>query len=200
MRYIDITRTIEAGMDKYPSDPEVEITEFKSIRRGNSCNLRKLTLSSHAGTHVDVPRHIFDEGQALDDISIGDFICRVAVAPIGRSGDERFLKRMSDDGVRGLLLKSDGKRSGLTAEEAGRLLKYGIRIVGTEGMSIDESADKRHPAHRMLLGRGVIVVEGLTLAKARPGRYTLICLPLKIKDGDGAPVRAVLAYDKSCHI
>jgi arylformamidase len=43
-----------------------------------------------------------------------------------------------------------------------------------------------------LLGNGVVPVEGLNLAGIEPGEYQLICLPLKLKDCDGAPVRAVL--------
>jgi arylformamidase len=46
--------------------------------------------------------------------------------------------------------------------------------------------------HRTLLAAGIWIIEGLNLSKAEPGRYELICLPLKIANGDGAPARAIL--------
>ena len=46
--------------------------------------------------------------------------------------------------------------------------------------------------HRVLLKAGIIILEGLNLAKVRPGMYELMCLPLKLVDSEGAPARAVL--------
>jgi arylformamidase len=46
--------------------------------------------------------------------------------------------------------------------------------------------------HRTLLGAGVVIIEGLNLTGIAPGRYEMLCLPLKILGGDGAPARALL--------
>ena len=89
------------------------------------------------------------------------------------------------------------KKAHLTVRDAGMLLKKKIRLVGTEAMSIEASEDKSHPAQRMLLKKGVSIIENLDLKKAKTGYYRFVCLPLRIKDGDGAPVRAVLMYDQS---
>ena len=51
------------------------------------------------------------------------------------------------------------------------------------------------PAHKVLLGTGMIILEGIDLRAIEPGDYQLICLPLKIANGDGAPARVVLVED-----
>ena len=63
-------------------------------------------------------------------------------------------------------------------------------LVGIDYLSIGDSE-----AHRILLSRGVIPIEGLDLRGVEPGRYTLACLPLRIVGADGAPARAVLIRD-----
>ncbi len=75
------------------------------------------------------------------------------------------------------------------------LVEHGIRLVGTDFISIEGAGDPTFPVHRTLLGAGIVVVEGLDLREAPPGRYTLWCLPLKIRDGDGGPARVVLLAD-----
>ena len=80
-------------------------------------------------------------------------------------------------------LGPDGELGGgLTADDAGALDRCRVERRGSPG----------HPTHVTLLGAGVIVIEGLNLSGVEPGRYQLICLPIKILGGDGAPARAVL--------
>jgi arylformamidase len=79
----------------------------------------------------------------------------------------------------------------LTPDGAAWLVERGVRLVGADTLSIEPATDD-YPVHRVLLGAGVIIVEGLDLRAAAPGRYQLACLPLRIAGGDGAPARAVL--------
>lgn len=196
-KYIDISRKIFNGMKRYPSDPNVEIGVFKSIKNGNSCNLRKLVLGTHIGTHVDAPFHILNKGRTVDAIKINDLICDVIIANAGEVFSDKFFDSVGPGParVRGVLFKGSGNQSALTIKEAKELKRHGMKVVGTENMSIEEMSDKRHPVHRYLLKNGIIIIEGLDLKSVKRGCYRLICLPLKIKNGDGAPARAVLAYD-----
>lgn len=195
MRYIDISQTISNGMKKYPSDPDVKISQFKSLRNGDSCNLLKLTFGSHVGTHIDVPHHIYGNGKGVTDIRINDLICDAIVTNIKGFPEKGLFKKIKFKGIKGILFKDKEHRGGLTIKEAKRLVKNNIKVIGTEQMSVEESFDKSHSVHRLLLSNGSIIIEGLDLKKARPGYYKLICLPLKIKNGDGAPVRAILVDD-----
>ncbi len=190
MRYIDISRTIESGMPKYPSDPVVKVSRFKSLKEGNSCNLSKLDFGSHAGTHIDAPLHILEKGKGVDGLKVKDLICRVLVA-----STYSFYEKIKKSGIKGVLFKGTGNRGTITLEQSEMLLKRGIKLIGTESMSIEEPSDKTHPVHRLLLSKGTVIIEGLDLKRVKPGYYKLVCLPLKIKNGDGAPARAVLIYD-----
>jgi arylformamidase len=72
------------------------------------------------------------------------------------------------------------------------LVNDGIKVVGIDYLSVDKYGDDDYPTHRALLGGGVVVIEGLDLREVEPGYYEMLCLPLKVKDGDGAPARVVL--------
>lgn len=194
MKYIDVSKTIFPGMKKYPTDPSVRINSFKSFKSGNSCNLCELVMGTHAGTHVDAPHHIIDGRRTVDNIEIEKLICNVAVSDI-----DDFLKSktngMNYRRIKGVLFKRKRKNSYLTMDGANKLLKKGITLIGIDAMSIENPEDKSHPVHNLLLKNNAVIVENLDLSKTRLGYYKFICLPLKIMDGDGAPVRAVLAYD-----
>jgi arylformamidase len=80
----------------------------------------------------------------------------------------------------------------LETEAAELLVKRGVKLVGIDYLSIEKFDFDQPTTHWALLGNNVIVVEGLDLSAVAPGDYELICLPLKIKDGDGGPARVVL--------
>ena len=196
MKYIDISHTIYSGMKKYPSDPPVKVSLCKSLNNGNSCNLCTISCGSHSGTHVDAPRHVFKKKKTVDKIKIKDLMCDVAVVDIKQLLKKSFeIKIQKNKNIKGILLKSARNKNGLTIREAKMLLRQRINLVGTEEMSIEESKDSSHPVHRLLLKNGIIIVESLNLKKVKQGFYKLICLPLKIKKGDGAPCRAILTHD-----
>ena len=73
-----------------------------------------------------------------------------------------------------------------------RLFAHGVRAIGMDYLSIEQFGSTTFPVHHILLGAGVFVIEGLDLREAEPGRYLLVCLPLKFPALDGAPARAVL--------
>lgn len=196
MRYIDITKTMQSGMKRYPSDPEVRIRRFKSLSKGDSCNLCAIKLGSHAGTHIDAPRHVFRKGRGVDRINIGDLICNVAVTDFTTASKQGFIKQVRHIRFKGILFKRGrSQKRYLTLKDAIWLVKSGLRLVGTSELTIEDPLYKKHPVHRFLLRHGVVLVEGLDLERVKAGCYTLICLPLKLSGGDGAPARAVLIYD-----
>jgi arylformamidase len=82
----------------------------------------------------------------------------------------------------------------LTPEAAERLVDLGVKLVGTDYLSIEKFHSGHHRTHLALLSKNVIIVEGLNLTGIEAGDYELICLPLKIAEGsgDGSPARAVL--------
>ncbi|MGH8056300.1 MAG: cyclase family protein [Candidatus Entotheonellia bacterium] len=76
-------------------------------------------------------------------------------------------------------------------EAAQALVAQGIKLVGLDYLSVAH-ADEQIPVHRAFLDPGVVLLEGIDLSEVPPGRYELICVPLRLRCADGAPCRAVL--------
>lgn len=204
MKIHDITMTIKNGMLVYPGDPGVSLNRVKEIGHGSSANLSEYCMGSHTGTHVDPPFHFLPEGAKVDALLLEPFIGPVLMLEVS-SGEitREFLEKAPLDNVERLLFKT--KNSGfsqdpgfredfthLTAGAAEYLVKLGVRLVGIDYMSVEKYHSKDHAVHLAFLKAGVVILEGLDLSGVGPGWYELICLPLKIEGGDGAPARAVL--------
>ena len=80
----------------------------------------------------------------------------------------------------------------LTDAGARYLVAQGVKVVGIDYLSVEQFKKAGAPAHRALLGSGVIVIEGLNLSDVDAGQYEMYCLPLRLANGDGAPARVVL--------
>lgn len=204
MKIYDISTPLSADLPVYPGDPPVAIEPVTRISRGDTANVSRLTISTHCGTHLDVMRHYSEHGMGVDQVPLALLVGKVLVVELSgvREIGRRELARYPVKGEDRVLLRTDNSllwaRPGfheeyahLTAEGARFLLDVGVKLVGIDYLSI-ERFDGDGEVHRLLLGNGVVVLEGLNLDGVAAGHYELICLPLKIKDGDGAPVRAIL--------
>lgn len=190
MRYIDITMPLGPGIRLYPGDPPVELTRLSEANGTDGFALSRLTLGTHAGTHVDPPSHLLSGTATVDrlplDMLIGPAL--LVDAAHGRpvtSGDLAAVPART----RRLLIRTGDQP--LTEDAARWLVRRGVRLAGVDALSVD-SADAPGPVHHFLLEASVIIVEHLLLADVPPGRYRLLCLPLRLVDGDGAPCRALL--------
>jgi arylformamidase len=162
-------------------------------------------MSAHTGTHVDAPRHFYDEGPGVDALPLELLIGRARVVEIvsrkGIGADELADLDLSED-VR-VLFKTANSRLwaspefhkdyvGVTQSGAEHLVSRGVKVVGVDYLSVEEFKKPGAPAHHALLGAGTIVIEGLNLRDVEPGVYEMICLPLRIVGADGAPARVLL--------
>ena len=200
--YHDITLTVSPGSVVFPGDPPVEIRTFARADR-EGFNASALSASLHAGTHVDAPRHLWDESPGVDRLPLDALIGSVRVLDCQSEPvvDRGFLERHWEEGIERLLLQTGGGaalRRGelgggcLTGEGARFLVERQIRLVGIDALSIDALDAEELPAHRELLGGEVVVIEGVDLSAVTAGYYELICLPIRLRDGDGAPARVLL--------
>ncbi len=201
----DISLTIEPGMMVWPGNAPVAIDTVKSIARGSSSNVSLLHIGTHTATHVDAPGHFIPGAPGIDSISPEVLLgpARLFQLADAHHIDRSLLEGLNWGGVERVrfgmrnsaLLK--GKAVDLdyafVSEDASRyLVELDIKLVGIDYLSIEEHQKEGRPAHHILLGAGVVIVEGLDLTGVPPGDYELICLPLKIKDADGAPARVFL--------
>lgn len=199
---IDITRPLYAGMPVWPGDPAVSFTPGETLPA-----VTRLSLSSHAGTHVDPPAHFIAGGRTVDDLPLDVLLGLAWVAHIpGRAAISATALEAAGipAGVTRLLLRTGNSERSDTAFDptfvalapnaAAWLIERGVRLIGVDGPSVEPFESPGEPVHRALLAAEVIVVEGLWLADAAPGPYELLCLPLRLAGGDGAPARAVLRH------
>lgn len=190
MKLIDITRTIQEA-PIYPGSAPFSLTPLTVIDKTEEFNITMLQGDSHLGTHVDAPRHAYADGTTIDqtDLALYYGACRVATVPFGCLLTSTDLEPLLTDCSR-LLLKSNGT-SHLTLEAASALAQHHLRLLGTDGLSA-APMDCEGPIHRLLLRHGIALLENLQLEHVPDGDYILCAFPLKVAQGDGSPVRAVL--------
>ena len=206
MKLYDITVPISNELPVYPGDPAIQITRVMSLEKGDIARVSHVSFSTHIGTHIDPPCHFIQDGKPADELPLDIFIGPARVVDVGdvNSIDAALLAGLDLDGVERLLFKTRNSRFWRETKEfqkefvyletdgAELLVRRGLRLVGIDYLSIEKFNFDKPTTHWTLLGAGVVVVEGLDLNDVPPGDYELICLPLKIKNGDGGPARVVL--------
>jgi arylformamidase len=205
MKLIDVSVPLDSNLPTYPGNTPYSLEATKRMAQGDSSNLSAIHMSAHAGTHVDAPRHFFDGGAGVESLPLEMLVGRTRVVEVrsrGGIGAEELSGADLSEEIR-LLIKTSNSRlwgSGefhpdyVGLQEAGAkfLVAHGIKLVGVDYLSVEEFKKPGAPAHRVLLGGGVIVIEGLNLRDVEPGVYEMFCLPLRIVGSDGAPARVVL--------
>lgn len=206
VRSIDVSMPLFEGMPSFPGDPPFAAEPVLRVDRGEPYDLSRLTLGSHAGTHVDPPSHFF-AGEASADLLDLDLLngpCLVVQGGADRRavsaeevaavppGTTRLLLRTANSDRWARKLEYFDDYVTLSRAAASSLVEQGVRLVGIDALSVESDPSGRFPVHRELLGHGVVILEGLLLEAAPPGPYELGCLPLAVRHGDGGPARAVL--------
>jgi len=205
MKLIDVSVPLEPSLASYPGNVPFTLEANKRLARGDSSNVSALHMSAHSGTHVDAPRHFFDEGLSTEALPLKMLIGRTRVIELrtrgGITADDLRTLDLAED-VR-VLIKTTNSRLwgdstfhtdyvGITESAARYLVEHGIKVVGVDYLSVEVFKTPGAPAHHVLLGGGTIVIEGLNLRDVDPGVYEMYCLTLRIVGSEGAPARGVL--------
>lgn len=209
MKIIDITHPIKDGMIVYPNNAEVFVESFAKISEGASSNLSKITLGTHTATHVDAPLHVFDGKEKLEDLPLEAFIgkCKVVDVTHRQLGELVEVDDLGnvEKGDR-MLVKTKNSEKGmsefyddfvaLSGDAADFLADKDISLFGIDYLSVKQRGSNDNRAHTSLLSKKIPIIEGLNLKDVEEGEYELVCLPLKIENVEGGPVRAVLIDNK----
>jgi arylformamidase len=208
MTFYDVTVPLSNDLPTYPGDPGVEIAEWRSLSKGDSANVSVVNFGAHTGTHVDAPAHFIDGAAKIESLPLDSLIGECVVIEVPKEifvVDEAFVTANVPVGSIRVLLKTRNSEFWKTTQfhtdftyldlgAATWLRDQGAKLVGIDYLSIERFKSPGHPTHLALLEKGIVIVEGLNLTGVPPGRYELICLPLRLRShlGDGAPARAVL--------
>jgi kynurenine formamidase len=216
MRYIfekavDLTHELHNGMPIYPGDPAPSFVSYATLEK-DGVNLTKLTLGSHTGTHIDAPRHFIPNGVGVDQIPasklLGEaYVCDMSSKPIG-SGitgldlQKNLEGKVAEDDIV-VFYTGCSERWGdqsvssnytyLTGNAAEHLVSRKVRAVGIDFLSVEKFQSSGALAHKTLLGNGIFIIESLSRATKQfvGKRILIICMPIKLQNGDGAPSRVV---------
>ena len=183
----DISVPIRAGGLVYPGNPVISITAQQAISQGAGANVSRIDFGSHTGTHVDAPKHFFDDGAGVDQLSLDVLMGPATLLEFSDSVmsiGEAELRGHDLTGVTRVLLKTRNSAwlaSGSTEfhtdytyvapDGAEYLARLGVQLVGVDYMSVEQFHSGHHKTHRTLLERGIVIVEGLRLSDVPAGTY-----------------------------
>jgi arylformamidase len=201
----DVSLVLKKNIATYPGDPQYDIDEYSSIKKGSVANNSHIKMGVHTGTHVDAPKHFIDNGTTIDNLPLDYLLGEAKVFEISgekvitkaliekldiQKNDIVIFKTDNSDILQDTVFHTEYTYFDFSAAEY--LKNIGIKTVGCDYLSIEQFKTSRHVAHETLLGANIVIIEGLLLKGIKPGKYFLSALPLKIQNGNGSPVRAIL--------
>jgi arylformamidase len=208
--WIDVTVPLKEGMAIWPGDVTIKIERRRSMDRGDAANNSAISLGVHTGTHMDAPKHFIKDGKSIDKLPLETSVGPARVIEIKDKisiKPEELKQHNIKKGERILFKTVNSPRCWqtdafvndfvfVTRDAAQFLVDAGVILVGVDYLSVGSPMDPdkamRPDTHQILLGAGLYLIEGLNLTAVKAGDYNLICLPLKLMDAEGSPVRAIL--------
>lgn len=204
----DITLTFSDEVPNWPGMPPPTLERLRSMDEGGANNVSRLDSHVHFGTHVDAPSHFIRNGHGMDRVPLEVMLgpCRVVFFPEKPAISADDLEAAGiPDGTERLIVRTRNSELwndfsvgfqkdfvALTPDAASWIVERGIRLVGIDYLSVERYQEPDRATHIALLGAEIVLVEGLDLRGISPGDYELICMPLKLKNCDGAPARVAL--------
>ncbi len=207
--WIDATATLDpATTPVYEGDAPMTFRFLRDMRKGDALTLSAYSLGAHSGTHIDAPMHFIPNGVSIDRVPLEPLIGSARVIEIAdnvRAIDAVELSRHQWRGVQRVLFRTRSSVRGwmrsptfhrdfaYIAPDAAQLLAdAGLQLVGIDYISAEQFGAPVPTTHRILLGKGIPIVEGLVLEGVAAGDYDVIVLPMKVAGHEGAPARAVI--------
>ncbi len=212
-RIVDLTMPIHEGMQTFPAHwhPFVEVSQMG--RHGiENRETRKLVLGTHTGTHMDAPLHFIPGGATVDEIPLEQIVGPATlvdlshVKPFHAVSQAQLEKAIGNRPVERTVIRFDWNRMlgtmayytdqpFLAEEAASWLIERGCRLIALDAAMPDDpkngrGCDNDSPNHKILLGKGAVIVEYLVnLKEIGAPTFELVVAPIKVRGGDGAPAR-----------
>lgn len=217
---LDLSQTFEEGMPVWFTHPRFYQNEVESLEKGDVSYLNQLIMGEHCGSHVDAQNHFIKNGYTIAEMKLDQLIGEGIVIDISNLPDngvatvdiitswEKSNKKIENNNIVFFYTGHDKYWSlkpnhtkfmsnwrGLSREGAEYLKNIGVKAVGTDAMSIDAFVNDGNPAHEVILGAGIPIIENIAnLSKLFTQPFLFVALPLKIKNGSASPIRAIAVY------
>lgn len=207
MTLLDISAGLGTDLPVWPTSTGWSVRTTRDVRRGDPVTESLLQADVHSGTHVDAPLHRLADGFGVEGFNLEAFVGPVLVVDATGRGEVSaavIIDQVPLD-VRRVLFRTNNSDQrlmrngifapgfvGLSTEAAIALSQRdGLLLVGNDYLSVQPYGGDDE-VHRVLLRRGVALLEGLDLADVKPGWYELLAVPVLIPGAEAAPVRALL--------
>jgi arylformamidase len=206
--WIDISLPIYAGMVGGPNDPKVKIKLVRDPDKGAPVTMALMTMISHTGSHIDAPRHFYKKGTPIDMLPLDTFVGPARVIEIKDTESIKPAELEPYDIKAGERLLFKTKNSSwvydsdtfttpyvyISNDAARYLVKKKVRLVGIDYITVGgwKNREDNRVVHKLFLRGGVSILEEVNLKGVKPGRYELIALPLRLRQGDAGMCRAVI--------
>ena len=194
MKIYDISQEV-FSCRVYTGDPAPERKLLCSMEKGGLYNLTAFSMCAHNGTHIDAPFHFVKGGKTVDALRLETFVGMAYVAEHHGivSGDDAAeilekANKQDPEAAKRILIKGDAE---VSSEAAKVFAAAVILLLGNESQTVGPE-DAPMEVHLILLGAGVVLLEGVRLAEVSEGVYFLSAAPLNLSGADGSPCRAVL--------
>jgi len=209
--WLDLTRPFDGSAEHSLALEDPRIETLGDVE-ADGANVQRVTFPTHSGTHVDAPLHVVPGGSTIDETPLSRLLSEGVVLGVdaeeARPVDAVDLRGLDElrDGDAVLLSFGWAEHAGtnryhrypwLSIDLADRLVERDVALLGTDTLSPDEPRGLRgggdpYPVHRRLLGTGAPIVENLADISGLVGeRVQVVCLPLRLRGGDGAPARVL---------
>jgi len=197
MKIYDISQEV-FSCRVYAGDPMPEKKLLCSMEKGDLYNLTTFSMCAHNGTHIDAPFHFIKDGKSVDSIGLDTFVGMAYVAEYhgivsGTAAAEILekAKKQNPEAAKRILIKGNAE---VSSEAARVFADSEILLLGNESQTVGPEAAPME-VHLILLGAGIVLLEGIRLAEVSEGAYFLNAAPLNLFGSDGSPCRAILIAD-----
>ena len=189
MKLYDISQEIFSCV-VFPGDPAPQRQTLCDTEKGDLYNLTAFSMCAHNGTHIDAPFHFLPKGKTVDQMSLEAFVgpCWVARHSGDVTAQDAGNILQQAGGAERILIAGPAV---VTAEAARVFAESGICLLGNESQTVGPE-DGPMEVHKILLGKGIALLEGVVLKDVPQGAYFLSAAPLNLAGSDGAPCRAIL--------
>ncbi|MEG1254275.1 cyclase family protein [Clostridium sp.] len=208
MKVTDLTHIIHSSMPVFPGTEQPILKKANTLEKDGFREM-KITMYSHTGTHIDAPAHMLSDGLYLDDFNIEQFIGNATIIDFSNINmgfiDVDRLKPYEEKikNVEFIIIKTGWSKywgdkkyyedfPSLSEEAAKWLSEFNLKGIGIDAISIDDMKSTTFAVHKTLMPKNIIIIENLTnLGSINSEYFTLSIMPLKTKNADGSPVRAI---------